>query len=252
MNRISPLRKAGQRASAVAMPAVELERLAKVGKAKSKVVARKRMAANGARTSLRVLHVGCGRNSPAALHSVFKDGEWEEIRLDIDGALRPDIIASAADLRGRVEDESCDAIWSSHTLEHLGRHEVHQALSEFHRVLTPTGFALIRCPDAEVVAEMIVGGRIDDAVYTSAAGPITPLDMLYGHGASVARGNQFMRHGTAFTENLLARDLLAAGFAEVRTTRPGNYEIWAAAFMPEADAEPILRAVAKSGIDLRT
>jgi ubiquinone/menaquinone biosynthesis C-methylase UbiE len=251
MNRIRPLRQAKQ-ASAVAAAAAQpasFERSEHLGK--SKIIPRKQRGGNGSSMPLRVLNVGCGIHSGVSLPAMFKDGEWQEIRLDIDSAMRPDIVASATDLNGRIEDESCDAIWSSHTIEHLSRHEVHQALSEFHRVLVPTGFALIRCPDAEIVAEMIVAGKIDDIIYTSAAGPITPLDILYGHGASIARGNHFMRHGTAFTENLLARDLVNAGFAEVRTIRPGNYEVWAAAFMPDAKVTSIVDSLAKAGLDLR-
>jgi ubiquinone/menaquinone biosynthesis C-methylase UbiE len=182
---------------------------------------------------------------------MFKGADWQEIRLDIDRATQPDIVASATDLGGQVEDQSCDAIWSSHTLEHLCRHEVQCALREFHRVLAPAGFVLIRCPDAEEIARFVIEGRIDETIYTSPAGPVTPLDMLYGHGGSIEGGNQFMRHGTAFTQDLLARDLLAADFAEVRTRRPGNYEVWAAAFMPSADIDQILGDLAKAGLDLR-
>ncbi len=90
-----------------------------------------------------------------------------------------------------------------------------------------------------------------DVIYTSAAGPITPLDMIYGHNASIARGNQAMRHGTAFTQELLGRDLLDAGFAEVRTTRTKTYEVWAAGFMPEADTGKLIDELARSGVDLK-
>jgi hypothetical protein len=200
---------------------------------------------------LRVLHVGCSSYSPGRLHGIFRTPAWQEIRLDVDGAQRPDITASVVDMKQWVEDASCDAIWSSHIIEHLSRHEVAPALEEFRRVLTPTGFALIRCPDVEIVAQFIVDGRIDDVIYTSPAGPITPLDMLYGHGAAIARGSQAMRHGTAFTQDLLGRDLAKAGFPEVRATRTKTFEVWAAAFMPEADVAGILDQLAKLGLDLR-
>ncbi len=88
-------------------------------------------------------------------------------------------------------------------------------------------------------------------IYTSPAGPVTPLDMLYGHGGSIARGSLAMRHGTAFTQDLMAKDLLTAGFAELRVTRTDTYEIWAAAFMPEADIPKILDDLADAGTDLR-
>jgi hypothetical protein len=160
-------------------------------------------------------------------------------------------VTSIVDMKPFVANASCEAIWASHVLEHLSRQQVPRALSEFRRVLAPTGFALIRSPDVETVAQFILDGRIADVIYTSAAGPITPLDMLYGHDASIARGNQSMRHGTAFTESLLGQDLLRAGFSEVRTTRTTTYEVWAAAFMEEANVDGLLNRLAQSGIDLR-
>lgn len=205
----------------------------------------------GPEESRNVLHVGCGAYSSSRLHALFKQDDWKEVRCDVDRATNPDIVTSIVDMRPFVADQSCDAIWASHVLEHLSRQQVSRALSEFRRVLAPTGFALIRCPDVETIAQFILDGRIADVIYTSAAGPITPLDMLYGHDASIARGNESMRHGTAFTENLLGQDLLGAGFPEVRTTRTATYEVWAAAFMDEANVEDLLDRFIQSGIDFR-
>jgi SAM-dependent methyltransferase len=199
----------------------------------------------------RVLHVGCGSSSAKRLHPFFRSAQWNEVRLDIDASTNPDISGSIVDMRNFAEDESCDAIWASHVVEHLARHEVGKALREFRRVLVPSGFALIRTPDIEAVAQFILDGRIKDMIYNSPAGPITPLDMLYGHGASIARGTQAMRHGTAFTQDSIADDLLQAGFAELRVTRTDTYEIWAVAFMPEADVAGVLDDLAAAGNDLR-
>jgi SAM-dependent methyltransferase len=200
---------------------------------------------------LRVLHVGCGVNSATRLHPLFRTEQWDEIRLDIDQSTCPDISGSIIDMREFAEDESCDAIWASHVLEHLAQHEVGKALREFRRVLVPSGFALIRTPDIESVAQFILDGRIRDVVYTSPAGPITPLDMLYGHGASIEKGAEAMRHGTAFTQDSMAEGLLQAGFAELRVTRTDTFEVWAIAFMPEADVTTVLDKLAGAGIDLR-
>jgi SAM-dependent methyltransferase len=200
---------------------------------------------------LRVLHVGCGANSGTRLHAMFKDDAWDEVRLDIDNTTNPDIAGSIVDMREFAEDESCDAIWASHVIEHLAQHEVDKALREFRRVLVRSGFALIRTPDIEAVARFILDGRINDVIYTSPAGPITPLDMIYGHGASIARGVEAMRHGMAFTQDSMAEALLNAGFSELRVTRTTTYEVWAIAFMPEADIEGVLDRLAAGGTDLR-
>lgn len=198
-----------------------------------------------------ILHVGCGLRSPARLHEFFRRSAWNEIRCDIDPANQPEIVASITNMRDSVDDASCDAIWASHILEHLARHEVPMALTEFVRVLTPSGFALARSPDIEAVAQFILDGRVNEVIYTSSAGPITPLDMIYGHGAAIAQQRAAMRHGTAFTQELLGSDLLNAGFSEVRTTRTQTYEVWAVAFMPEADVEATLEGLAQSGINFR-
>lgn len=112
----------------------------------------------------RVLHVGCGTYSVERLHSAFRGPNWQEIRVDIDPAVKPDIQASITDLRKHVLDASVDAIWSSHNIEHLYDHEVDSALREFVRVLRPEGFALITCPDLEAIAKLIAPG-VDRVAY---------------------------------------------------------------------------------------
>lgn len=210
------------------------------------------LGARGVAEKRRVLHVGCGAAAAGKLHAIFREDAWAETRLDLDPSVAPDIICSIGDMKGVVDDGTCDAIWSSHNVEHLETHEVAGALGEFVRVLKPTGFALIRCPDVQSVAQFILEHGVDVVAYESPAGPITALDMLFGHNASVRRGQRFMRHGTAFTEDRLGRDLVEAGFAEVRTARKPSFDLWAIAFMPQADSGGILAELAASGLDLRT
>lgn len=197
----------------------------------------------------RVLHVGCGHRSPARLHRIFRTPAWRELRLDIDPDVKPDIVASIVDL-GNVETGSCDAIWCSHNLEHLCEHEVAKALCEFRRVLAPDGFALIRSPDVGAVAEIILTHGLDHIVYRAPAGPITAVDMLYGHSASIAKGNAYMRHGTGFTSERLGRVLREAGFPLTCTGRTADFTVWAAAFMPKANSQRVLRALQRTGLKL--
>jgi SAM-dependent methyltransferase len=178
-----------------------------------------------------VLHVGCGVAHPDKLPAAyFPLPEWRELRLDIDPGVAPDIVASLTDMTP-VADGSVDAVWSSHNLEHLHTHEVPQALAEFRRVLRPTGFALITLPDLQAVAELVAQDRLAEAAYVSPMGPITPLDILYGHGASLAQGNAFMGHRTGFTAKTLGAALLAAGFPRVQVARDGRFGLWAMAHM---------------------
>jgi predicted SAM-dependent methyltransferase len=175
-----------------------------------------------------VLNVGCGYPLRQRLHPHFHGPEWREIRLDLDPDVCPDIVCSITDMRP-VAPNSVDAIWSSHNLEHLQRHEVPQALAEFVRVLKPHGLLLLTLPDLQQVAQLIVEDRLEDQAYQSSSGPITPLDMLFGHTASLARGNRLMAHRTGFTARTLHKVLKEAGFVEV-SLRPGTgFDLWATA-----------------------
>ena len=131
-----------------------------------------------------------------------------------------------------VADQSVDAIWSSHNLEHLERHEVPLALAEFVRVLKPRGLLLLTLPDLQQVARLVVEDRLEDHAYLSSSGPITPLDMIFGHTASLARGNRFMAHRSGFTARTLGRLLIEAGFVEVTLRQRAAFELWATAYKP--------------------
>lgn len=185
----------------------------------------------------RVLNTGSGPFNPMKLHPAFRTGGWTEVRLDIDARVSPDLIGSVSDMHALVPDAAFDAIWSSHNVEHLHTHQVLPAFRELNRVLRPDGFALVTCPDLQAIAALIVEGKAEATVYTAPAGPITTLDMLFGHGASIASGNTYMAHNTGFTADRIARLFLDAGFAEVRTGKGGFFDLWALALMPEARIE---------------
>ena len=178
-----------------------------------------------------LLHIGCGTAPRSRLPECFKTREWQEIRLDINPAVKPDIIASLTDM-SVVPSASADAVWSSHNLEHLEGFEVAGALAEIRRVLKPGGFALITLPDLQRIAQLIAEGRGEEVMYTSPAGPITPLDMLFGHQASLARGNRYMGHRTGFTAERLGKTLTEAGFEEVRVLKGKSFDLWAVAVVP--------------------
>ena len=165
-----------------------------------------------------VLHVGCGSWRPDALHSTFQKPGWAEIRLDINPDVEPDIVASMTDM-SQVQDGSVDAVWSSHSLEHLYAHEVPRALGEFYRVLRPNGSALVRVPDLEKAAEFVLQIGLCGIAFTSPSGPIMPLDILYGHSGAIAKGETAMQHKTGFTAQTLKRAYGQAGFSNVIVTQ---------------------------------
>lgn len=172
-----------------------------------------------------VLHVGCGPPNPEGVHERFRGPDWREVRLDIDPSVQPDILGSIVSMPD-VPAEAVDAVWSSHNLEHVYAHEVPVVLREFYRVLRPKGVVLVAVPDLLHVAKSIAKGGLEETLYMSAAGPIAPLDMVYGHRASIQSGNEFMAHRTGFTARTLSTKLEQAGFAEVAVITPGDRALW--------------------------
>lgn len=177
-----------------------------------------------------VLHVGCGTQE---VHWWFQS--WQEVRLDIDPAMRADITASITDMHV-IADAQFDAVYSEHNLEHLYPHEVPVALREFHRILKPTGFALITLPDLQSVCHRIADGQLTQPAYMSPSGPIFALDMLFGHRPSLAAGHLFMAHKTGFTDQSLNEALRTAGFAAVVTVcNAEKFSLWSMAFVTQPD-----------------
>ena len=193
------------------------------------------------------LHVGCGPKRKNQTTRGFNTPEWAEIRLDIDASVQPDVIGTMVDLSA-VESDSVDAIYSSHNIEHLYPHEVPLALAEFLRVLKPDGFFVVTCPDLQSVCKLIAEDKLTDTAYTSPAGPIAPLDILYGHRPAMAKGNLYMAHRCGFTEKVLRGTLQSAGFSCVATMARGStpfFDLWALASKASLDEEAI-RALATS------
>ena len=197
----------------------------------------------------RVLNAGSGPPSNRQLHAIFTNPGWQEIRLDIDPEARPDLVGSIMNMAALVPNGSFDAVWSSHSLEHLYSHEVPRALAEIVRVLKPEGFALITSPDLEAVASLILERDLHGTAYISPVGPITPHDMLFGHSGSVAQGRHYMAHKTGFTCTSLGQLLADAGFAVVLVKRD-RLDLWALALMESADKAAIQRDLKACGLDM--
>lgn len=174
------------------------------------------------------LHVGCGPKHKDQTTLALE--EWNERRFDIDESVQPDLVGTMTDMSS-VASESIDAVFSSHNIEHLYPHEVPVALSEFLRVLKPDGFAVITCPDLKSVCALIAEDKLTEPAYTSPAGPIAPVDILYGHRPAMVAGNLYMAHRCGFTEKVLRGTLQASGFNKIATTKRGHpyFDLWALA-----------------------
>jgi SAM-dependent methyltransferase len=182
----------------------------------------------------KVLSVGSGPvGADARLQANFpaSDG-WSILRADIDPAVAPDVLASVTDL-SCVPEGSFEVAWCSHVLEHLFIHETGTAASELLRILKPGGELFVFVPDLEAAARAVAEGGLMAPLYVSPAGPITPHDVLFGHGKAVAAGRTAMAHRTGFTPHSLGDCLHAAGFDPVVVRRSSEFEISARATKPK-------------------
>lgn len=178
------------------------------------------------------LHVGCGPRDDRKTTKTFDGGGWRELRLDIDPKVSPDIVGTMIDMSA-VADGQVDAVFSSHNIEHLYPHEVGLALAEFVRVLAPDGFVVVTCPDLQAVCALVAENKLTEAAYDSPAGPIAPIDILYGHRKAMEAGNLFMAHRCGFTEKVLSGTLRSGGFASVATMKRGYpyFDLWGIAMV---------------------
>ena len=187
----------------------------------------------------KVLHVGCGRKSIADMPLGFQEGNWQEVRFDINKNVKPDIVGTITDMAS-VEDSSVDALFSSHNIEHVFPHEVIGVLKEFRRVIVDDGFVVVTCPDIQEACRVVSegGGKLIKPLYDSPSGPIRPIDILYGHIAAVAKGETHMAHKTGFDLHTLANSFKAAGFSLYTGYRDlKTFELWMIGFKAPVDRE---------------
>lgn len=164
----------------------------------------------GAASRQRILHVGCGGDSlPPWLTG-------DEVRLDINPAHNPDIVASMTDMG---EIGSFDVVYSCHSLEHLYPHDVKRALKEFLRVLRPDGYTVIVVPDLDGVSPT------DEVLFdVPGTGGITGRDLIYGYGPAL-ECMPYMAHHTGFVQQTLSEAIEAAGFSRAAVRRVSPYNL---------------------------
>lgn len=163
-----------------------------------------------------LINVGCGPRNSSSLPAYFDS--WRQLRVDLDPAVEPDILADLTDL-SPIPDGSVDAVWASHCIEHLYEHQVSLALSEFRRVLNDDGFVCVLVPDLQAVAQYVAEDQLHDPLYQSPAGPITPHDIFFGYGVAIANGRTAMAHRCGFTPSSLRRSFQQQPFGELVVRR---------------------------------
>lgn len=163
-----------------------------------------------------LVNVGCGPREGSSLPAYFN--AWQQLRVDVDPAVQPDILADLTDLSA-IPDGTADAVWAAHCVEHLYEHEVPLALAEFRRVLRSDGFVCVIVPDLQTVAQYVAADRLHEPLYDSPAGPVTPHDIVFGFSAAIASGRTSMAHRCGFTPGMLQRCFQQLPFGEVLLRR---------------------------------
>jgi predicted SAM-dependent methyltransferase len=125
-----------------------------------------------------------------------------EITLDIDNKHNPDIIADVNNL-SHIPDNYVNCVYTSHMIEHIDYFKVSPVLKELLRICKLGGIVRIVTPNLQVIGEHISKGDLLTPIYDSNGGPISPIDIIYGHRHSVHRNRvDFMIHRTGFTKQV--------------------------------------------------
>jgi len=147
---------------------------------------------------------------------------WSETKLDIDPDTGSDIVNDILNMKD-VNNDSFDAVYSQHLLEHLYTHEVEKALTEIHRVLKKGGVIALFLPDFEKIAKAIIeDDNIERVLYVCNGGVIRVIDMIFGYEQAIEGGRDKMLHKTAFTKSNVKKKLENAGFVNVEI----KFDIW--------------------------
>ncbi len=157
------------------------------------------------------LNVGGGKGHPPV------EG-WQIVDLRERSA---DLLLDIATSQLPFADGSVALIFCSHTLEHIPRNRLHHVLSEFRRVLRPSGEGLLRVlvPDIELAVRAFA--ERDHAFFlaseVSQADPSLPLGGLLANWFYSVRGNDRngLGHVNCFDYENMEHWLREAGFAHV-------------------------------------
>ncbi|MDR2160930.1 MAG: hypothetical protein LBO77_02165 [Desulfovibrio sp.] len=166
----------------------------------------------------RFLHAMSGGNAKTRTTRLLARPDWQEVRLDPAQKTKPDIPGSLLDMRS-VPQGAFDAVYVSHNLERLYPHQVGNALGNCLRSLKEDGHLVVICADLQAACAQAAAGGLLDEAYASPAGPVTPLDILYGYRPALAAGHLEYACHCGFTAKFLLESLLRSGFASVQAVR---------------------------------
>lgn len=127
----------------------------------------------------------------------------------------------------KIIDESCDIIYASHVLEHVGRHEFEDVLKTWNKKLKMNGILRLAVPDFEkAIIWYQKTKQILDIVGLVQGGQKTKFDY----------------HNMIFDKEMLIMTLEKCGFGNIhewdwRKTDHGRYDDYSQSYLPHMDKE---------------
>jgi hypothetical protein len=88
----------------------------------------------------------------------------------------------------------------------------------------------------------VVDDKLHEPLYVSPEGPISPIDIIYGHREAIQKGNEYMAHKCGFTYSNLDNSFSDAGF-EIRYggRRKEQWDLFLVAFKQKKSEEDAKR-----------
>lgn len=121
-----------------------------------------------------------------------------------------DTVANITDLP--LPDCSCDEVYASHVLEHIGyQNELEKALREVYRVLTPGGHFGISVPDLRVLSDLFLSPTL------SLAQRFHVMRIMFG-----GQKDEWDFHKVGLDQEILTHYLFRSGFQAVEKTPPSD------------------------------
>ena len=180
------------------------------------------------------LQINAGGQITGETLPLFRSTEWSNASPAWIDELQP--IGQGDHALSSGNGKSIQAIFLNHYLPCCYTHEVPALLNHCLTSLSDTGFLIITCPDFITIAHEILAHGLTHPSYSSAAGPIAPIDMIFGHRPTLAEGHTAMAHHSGYTQSSLVALLSEAGFKSVRAlARPEQFELVAVATKAETN-----------------
>ncbi|MDR2966376.1 MAG: methyltransferase domain-containing protein [Methanobacteriaceae archaeon] len=166
------------------------------------------------------LHLGCGdkylesREKESYIHCDIRENDNIDYVLDLKNL-------------NVFIDNSIDEIYACHVLEHFGRFEINNVLSEWNRVLKKEGVLRLAVPNfEEIVGEFLENSNVDAII-----------GLLYG-----GQDYKYNFHKYCFTFDSLSKLLEDNGFYNVniydwKDFLPEGYDDFSRAYLPHMDFE---------------